>query len=96
MALAILRAVIAAEREPALLPLDAAPVHALLRRWGLAREAPRLRVHPDDEMLAFLVGLHDGDGEQAWCDYLRSGRSIAGLMLRVLRWRFPAGHPFVW
>ena len=62
-------------------------VSALLAAQGLAPEDVDLAVHPDDEMLGFLLDCAEGDRDQALAVYAGSGLSIAGAFRQLL-----AGH----
>ncbi|HEX5761449.1 MAG TPA: class I SAM-dependent methyltransferase [Thermoanaerobaculia bacterium] len=62
-------------------------VRALLAAHGLAPEDVDLAVHPDDEMLGFLVACAEGDRDQALAVYAGSGLSIAAAFRQLL-----AGH----
>jgi SAM-dependent methyltransferase len=66
-------------------------VSFLLADLGLAPGEVDLGVDSRDEMLGFLVKAHGGDRDSALFQYFRSGESIAGSLLQVLRWRF--GEP---
>lgn len=64
-------------------------VRAFLADRGLERSGLDLAIDERDEMLGFLVGGMEGDRDKALFAYFRSGHSIAGGLLQVLRWRFP-------
>jgi SAM-dependent methyltransferase len=66
-------------------------VSFLLADLGLASGEVDLGIDSRDEMLAFLVQAQRGDRDSALFQYFRSGESIAGSLLQVLRWRF--GEP---
>lgn len=72
---------------PTLPPTASQAVTTLLGDLGLRADDPRAAVHVDDEMLAFLRDVYDGDPEQALASYYISGRNIAAVMTQVLRWR---------
>ncbi len=73
-------------REPA--AVTSTPlVSALLAASGLSPEDVDLAVHPDDEMLGFLLDCAEGDRDQALAVYAGSGLSIAGAFRQLL-----AGH----
>ena len=63
-------------------------VRAFLADQGIAPGTLRLDVDERDEMLEFLVWVHDGDRERALFSYFRTGQSVADSMLQVVRWRF--------
>jgi SAM-dependent methyltransferase len=70
-------------------PAETSPyVHALLADQGIAEGTVNLAIDSRDEMLSFLVQMHDGDRERALFTYFRTGLSIADAMTQVLRWRF--------
>jgi len=63
-------------------------VSLLLADLGLAPGEVDLAVDARDEMLEFLLKAHRGDRDSALFQYFRSGESIAGSLVQVLRWRF--------
>lgn len=70
-------------------PAETSPyVRALLTDQGIAEGTVNLAIDSRDEMLSFLVQMHDGDRERALFTYFRTGLSIADSMTQVLRWRF--------
>lgn len=70
-------------------PAETSPyVRVLLADQGIAEGTVNLAIDSRDEMLSFLVQMHDGDRERALFTYFRTGLSIADAMTQVLRWRF--------
>jgi len=63
-------------------------VRILLADQGIAVGTVNLAIDARDEMLSFLVQIHDGDRERALFTYFRTGLSIADAMTQILRWRF--------
>lgn len=47
-----------------------------------------LSIHPQDEMLAFLLAAHDGDRDQALLAYFSSGERLLKAFGQVVSWRF--------
>lgn len=59
----------------------------------LAAELPpgpalRRRIDPRDEMLAYLVAVHEGDRDQALVTYFASGLRLFRAFDRIVSWRF--------
>lgn len=74
---------------PAFRSDEASPlVDALLADLRLDRGGVDLTIDERDEMLGFLVEACERDRDRALFTYFRTGASIAGSMLQVLRWRF--------
>jgi SAM-dependent methyltransferase len=63
-------------------------VRVLLADQGIAEGTVNLAIDSRDEMLSFLIQIHDGDRERALFTYFRTGLSIADSMTQILRWRF--------
>ena len=63
-------------------------VRVLLADQGIAEGTVNLAIDSRDEMLSFLIQMHDGDRERALFTYFRTGLSIADAMTQILRWRF--------
>jgi SAM-dependent methyltransferase len=62
-------------------------VQTLLADQEIAAGTVDLAVDARDEMLSFLIQIHDGDRERALFTYFRTGLSIADSMTQVVRWR---------
>jgi SAM-dependent methyltransferase len=70
-------------------PAETSPyVRVLLADQGIAEGTVNLAIDSRDEMLSFLVQMHDGDRERALFTYFRTGLSIADAMTQILHWRF--------
>lgn len=64
-----------------------------LLRTFLHQEVPDaenldLGIHPDDEMLHYLINLYNGDWDRAAVAYVESGLQVQQMACRFLEWRF--------
>lgn len=79
-----------AERGHLPAPEPSPLVRALLAAYDLDPSRLDLGVHPDDEMLGFLVTAAQGDRDQALALYLNSGLQIAAVFRQLLAGHFGA------